>query len=161
MDKRFAVRICADHLSFSSAHFLTFDDGSREELHGHNYRVRVLLQGEPDPSGMVIDFILLTSFVEEICRTLGHRVLLPQTNPRLRIEQDEKNIRVHFGEDVFSFPVRDVLVLPVPNVTCELLARHIAGLLKERIRCDCGNISLQQLEIELEELPGQSAIYRE
>ena len=36
--ERFGIRLDKQYFNFGSAHFLIFADGSREELHGHNYR---------------------------------------------------------------------------------------------------------------------------
>ncbi len=41
MRETYAIRVYKQYFNFGSAHFLIFADGSREELHGHNYQVQV------------------------------------------------------------------------------------------------------------------------
>jgi 6-pyruvoyltetrahydropterin/6-carboxytetrahydropterin synthase len=43
--------------TFAAAHRLPRYDGKCFNLHGHNYRMQVVLRGEPDPySGIFVDF---------------------------------------------------------------------------------------------------------
>lgn len=42
---------------FSSAHLLPYYDGPCSRMHGHNYQLRVTVEGRPDPrDGMIRDF---------------------------------------------------------------------------------------------------------
>ena len=50
---------------FDAAHNLTRYHGKCERLHGHTYRVAVILEGDPDEEGMVLDFCVLSSVVKE------------------------------------------------------------------------------------------------
>lgn len=59
--------------TFDAAHNLVNYHGKCERLHGHTYRLRVVVEGEPDAEGMIIDFIELKSIVEErILSRLDH-----------------------------------------------------------------------------------------
>jgi len=61
---------------FSAAHFLSSYRGKCEQLHGHNYRVRLWVQGrELDEGGMLVDFALLKDTLRSICKTLDHTSL--------------------------------------------------------------------------------------
>ena len=44
----FSVSVAKDYLVFASAHFITFAGHRCEGLHGHNYRVRVTIDGALD-----------------------------------------------------------------------------------------------------------------
>lgn len=50
---------------FDAAHNLIHYHGKCEKLHGHTYRLKIVLEGEPDSEGMVMDFIELDSIVKE------------------------------------------------------------------------------------------------
>ncbi len=50
---------------FDAAHNLTSYHGKCEKLHGHTYKLRVTLSGEPDNEGMVYDFTKLKKIVNE------------------------------------------------------------------------------------------------
>jgi 6-pyruvoyltetrahydropterin/6-carboxytetrahydropterin synthase len=62
--------------SFSAAHQIRGHTGGCENLHGHNYRVRVQVQtAELDRLGMVIDFADLKAVVGEILGRFDHRLI--------------------------------------------------------------------------------------
>lgn len=50
---------------FDAAHFLPSYKGKCERLHGHTYKLRVTLEGEPDSEGMIVDFAEIKRVVEE------------------------------------------------------------------------------------------------
>jgi 6-pyruvoyltetrahydropterin/6-carboxytetrahydropterin synthase len=61
---------------FSAAHQLRLYDGSLEEVHGHNWTVRVTVMAEKlDSIGVVMDFHLLERLVDEIIAPLHNRHL--------------------------------------------------------------------------------------
>ena len=61
---------------FSAAHFLSHYHGKCEKLHGHNYRVRLWLQGDKlDEGGMLVDFTLLKRVLNEVLSLLDHSSL--------------------------------------------------------------------------------------
>lgn len=63
-----------DH--FSSAHYLRNYQGKCEHLHGHNWKVEVVLEGHTlDNAGMILDFGILKAFLKEILNMLDHKCL--------------------------------------------------------------------------------------
>jgi len=69
----YTVRVEA---TFAAAHFLARYHGKCENLHGHNYRVRVYARGgELDDSGMLVDFGVLKGRLREVLETLDHGCL--------------------------------------------------------------------------------------
>jgi 6-pyruvoyltetrahydropterin/6-carboxytetrahydropterin synthase len=62
--------------SFSAAHQIRGHTGGCENLHGHNYRVRVHVAArELDALGMVIDFADLKAALAEVLGPFDHRVI--------------------------------------------------------------------------------------
>ena len=63
---------------FEAAHFLkgtTFGAAS-EEIHGHSFRAEVSVRGTADPAtGMVLDLGLLERSMEQVRKTLDHKLL--------------------------------------------------------------------------------------
>ena len=58
--------LISKEFKFDAAHNLLKYKGKCENLHGHTYKLRVTVSGEPDDeSGMIIDFNLLKKIVEE------------------------------------------------------------------------------------------------
>jgi 6-pyruvoyltetrahydropterin/6-carboxytetrahydropterin synthase len=50
---------------FAAAHRLPYYDGPCFRMHGHNYRLLVQVEGQPDPkSGMILDFVKLQAIVQ-------------------------------------------------------------------------------------------------
>lgn len=62
--------------TFSSGHALRGYKGKCENVHGHNYKVRVTLAGpELDSIGLLYDFVHLKEAIRGVIRTLDHRHL--------------------------------------------------------------------------------------
>jgi len=155
----FSIKVYKQYFNFACSHFLIFSDGSREPLHGHNYRVTVQGKSTDLNGDMVFDFLNIKPIVREICDSLDHRLLLPGENPSVKISFQDKNLHyVTPDGDFFSFPVKDVLILPLANISAERLAMYLARKIKAKIKLDY-NFNFPHLEIEVEETPGQSASY--
>lgn len=62
---------------FESAHFLPkVPDGHRcKNLHGHNYRVEIVLKGPVDSRGFVMDFAEVDAEVLPLIAQLDHKLL--------------------------------------------------------------------------------------
>ncbi len=61
---------------FSSAHALRGYKGRCENLHGHNWKVRISLSShELDRTGMVVDFTEIKAHAGEVIRNLDHTYL--------------------------------------------------------------------------------------
>ncbi len=53
------------------------------------------------------------------------------------------------------------MILPLPNTTVEMLARHLCGRLREELRPLADATHLTAIEVTVEETFGQEAAYRE
>ncbi len=61
---------------FSSAHHLLNYEGKCENVHGHNWKVEITVQGkELDKSGMLVDFKILKQHLNEVLEGLDHKDL--------------------------------------------------------------------------------------
>jgi queuosine biosynthesis protein QueD len=154
----FRVEISKGDLRFSAAHFISFL-GKCERLHGHNYAVSVVLEGNLTPEGLVFDFVEVKKIVREICDSLDHRFLLPSQSSCLRIQENGEEWSIHFGTRRYVFPSSDVFVLPVDNITAERLAEYICKRIIETLHSKAGNVTA--VTVGVEEAPGQTAYYRE
>jgi 6-pyruvoyltetrahydropterin/6-carboxytetrahydropterin synthase len=159
--EQFSIRVYKEYFNFGSAHFLIFGDGTREELHGHNYRVRVMARGETIAGDLVLDFIQFKPLVKEICDQLDHRTLLPLSNPHLAVTATEDRVEVrHEDGSWFCFPRRDVCLLDLPNTSTEMLARYICRAILDVLPERVPDARLFALEVEVEESPGQCGAFR-
>ncbi len=159
--RRFGVAVYKEAFRFCSAHFLVFADGSREELHGHNYRVSVEADGPLGPGDMVVDFSTIKPIVRALCDELDHCTLLPGRNPHIRIERLDDAVQVTTRSGVFVFPARDVLVLPIPNTSTERLAEYLCERLRARLAEADPAARVERLRVGVEESSGQCGYYEE
>jgi len=62
--------------TFAAAHNLRGYKGKCEDLHGHNYKVRVTLEGkELDSVGLLYDFVHLKQVIHGVIGALDHKYL--------------------------------------------------------------------------------------
>jgi 6-pyruvoyltetrahydropterin/6-carboxytetrahydropterin synthase len=158
----YRVSVTKDYLVFSSAHFITFAGHRCEGLHGHNYRVRVTIEGAlNEEAWFVFDFVELKGIMKRLCDEIDHLVLLPLESDRIKVEEDRDIVRVNVdGQPRYTFPRRDCALLPIPNTTVEMLAKLLTARLKAAIGADASK-PLTAIEMEVEENFGQTAVYRE
>lgn len=155
----YAVRVQPGELHFNAAHFITFD-GVCENLHGHNFHVRVEAHGENTGDAFVVDFVLLNRLAAGICDDLHDGVLLPATSDEVTIDETADGM-----VDVRSYDRRFVLsrasciLLPIPNTTAEMLARHISDRLVEELDRHDAIANLRHLEVAVEEADRQWGVY--
>ena len=159
----FKVTVTKDYLVFASAHFITFEGHRCESLHGHNYRVGVVLEGElEEESWYVYDFRNIKKLMRTLCDEIDHKVLLPLENPRLQVREEGDSVTVAYdGRPRYLFPRGDCALLPIPNTTVEMLAQYLVRQLRGRLAAAAGAARLRAIELEVEENFGQSAVYRE
>ena len=61
---------------FAAAHQLTMVGAKCENLHGHNWKIEVYVQGESlDKGGVLVDFGVIKRHVRELMETLDHKYL--------------------------------------------------------------------------------------
>ncbi|OFZ26551.1 MAG: hypothetical protein A2381_12530 [Bdellovibrionales bacterium RIFOXYB1_FULL_37_110] len=123
--EKFSVVLQGENLVFSSAHFLTYDKKTRENLHGHNFKVSVEVSGHELHNSMVIDFVILEKIVMHVISELKDKLLIAQNDKNLRIEMKEKQINIYHHNETLSLPSRDCVLLPINNCSTELIASYI------------------------------------
>lgn len=88
--------------SFSAAHALRDYKGGRENTHGHNFRVRVSVEGEElDSAGLLIDFVDLRDAVKSVVERLDHQ-FLNEVAPFDKLNPSAENIALHFCRELES-----------------------------------------------------------
>ena len=61
---------------FAAAHRLTMVGAKCENLHGHNWKIEVYVQGQStDKGGVLVDFGVIKRHVRELMETLDHKFL--------------------------------------------------------------------------------------
>jgi 6-pyruvoyltetrahydropterin/6-carboxytetrahydropterin synthase len=125
------VDIHAEEHSFSAGHFTIFSATQREDMHGHNYRVTVSMHVELQENGMAFDYRIYKNKLRALCDQLDRRFLLPSQSQYLKIEDAGDMWIGHFNHEKIPFLKRDVLILPICNVTIEELSHWFLGQLTQ------------------------------
>jgi|SRR5579863_1241323 len=85
--------------SFAAAHNLRNYHGKCEDLHGHNYKVRVVLAGEKlDATGLLYDFVHLKQVIRSVIGSLDHKYL-NELPPFDTINPSAENIARHIHDE--------------------------------------------------------------
>jgi len=100
--------------SFAAGHALRGYRGKCENVHGHNYKVRVTLQGEAlDSAGLLCDFVEVKRMMQSIIDRLDHR-FMNEIPPFDQVNPSAENLARYFyqelnralGETPAAVPVR-------------------------------------------------------
>ena len=98
---------------FSSAHVLRKYKGKCENLHGHNWKVRVCLCGTKlNETGLLVDFTDMRHHLDKIIEVLDHKFLneilhFDKTNPT------SENIATYIFNEMKIFETDDIKVYEV------------------------------------------------
>ncbi len=156
----YTLKINKESFKFSAAHFAIFGPHSAERMHGHNYYVSFNIQIEQlDPSlGMSIELNELKPILQAICTQLDEYILLPEKSPFLKLTPVNNNIEVTFNEKFYSFPVEDVQLLPLLNISIEELSR----LIHKQAICALKDFSqIKSIAVEVQETKGQTCLFEQ
>lgn len=86
--------------SFASAHALRNYKGRCENVHGHNWKVRVVIEGEKlDGTGMLVDFLDVKCLLGEILDRIDHQ-FLNEIPPFDVVNPSAENIAEYFYQQM-------------------------------------------------------------
>jgi 6-pyruvoyltetrahydropterin/6-carboxytetrahydropterin synthase len=85
--------------TFAAAHNLRHYKGKCENLHGHNYKVRVIVAAkELDAVGLVYDFVQLKQVMQSVLRSLDHKYL-NEIPPFDKLNPSAENLARHIYDE--------------------------------------------------------------
>ena len=101
-------------LEVSASHSLKLSYKSKcENLHGHNWRVRVCLCGTKlNEIGLLVDFTDMKSHLDKIMKTLDHKYL-NENSPFDKINPTAENIATYIFNEMKIFETDDIKVCEV------------------------------------------------
>ena len=73
------TRIAKD-FRWEMAHRLPEHTGGCRNVHGHSYRMWIELAGEPDASGMVLDYFTLSEMISPLVQEIDHAFLCDRSD---------------------------------------------------------------------------------
>ncbi len=86
--------------TFAAAHQLRNYRGKCENLHGHNYKVRVTVGGEKlNGTGLIADFSEVKTVLREIAGRLDH-TFLNEREPFIELNPSAENIALYFYQEL-------------------------------------------------------------
>lgn len=125
--------LIAKDFRWEMGHRLPFHSGGCQNIHGHSYRLRVVIEGRLDDNGMVMDYFDLKEIVDPIVDRLDHAFLCD--------DQDTAML------DFFETNRLKHLVVPFRTT-----AENIAGWLLEQIAASLsGYVNLLTLIVRVAE----------
>jgi 6-pyruvoyltetrahydropterin/6-carboxytetrahydropterin synthase len=69
------MRLCREFY-FDAAHYIPDYKGKCEQLHGHTYKLEVVIKGDLQNDGMIVDFVKMKEIVESaVIEKLDHHAL--------------------------------------------------------------------------------------
>ncbi len=143
---------------FSASHLLITKDFS-EGLHGHNYYVEIKLSGKINESGLIINFLAIDKIITDILSEWDHYTLLPKMNNILKIQESGNNVDLEAGDQFYSIPKDEVVLLECENVTAEYLAKFVAFQVKKALQSIHEEHGIQRISVILWETPTYYATY--
>ncbi len=104
----------AKNFGWESAHRLPSHGGLCKNLHGHSYRMTVIMDGEPDDDGIVVDFQDMKRLLKPLVDRWDHATLISESDAVLKATVERLGDRY--------------VVLPF-ETTAENLCRYVAEYL--------------------------------
>ncbi len=152
---RTTIEIDKEAMHFAAAHFTLFSVTERENLHGHNFHVALEIDADVSADGLAFDYNIVKRQAQQLCDALDERLLLPDSSPYMKITEDGNYTVAHFNGERLPFLARDVLILPVSNITVEALAAWFL----EQLRASpvLADLGIDRLEVKISSSPGQWA----
>jgi 6-pyruvoyltetrahydropterin/6-carboxytetrahydropterin synthase len=84
--------------TFAAGHALRNYKGKCENVHGHNYRIQVVVRGEKlDETGMLADFVELKRLLRAVCEPMDH-VFLNEMQPFTEVNPSAENMARYICE---------------------------------------------------------------
>ncbi|WP_372863396.1 6-pyruvoyl tetrahydropterin synthase family protein [Spongiibacter sp.] len=148
------IEICKEDLKFSAAHFTIFSATERERLHGHNFRVSLLLTADVGDDGMCFSYVEIKKRLRKLCAALDEYTLLPAQSPHMDVSERGGYLCATFNGEELLFLKADTLLLPLRNTTVEELARYVLERLLDDAAFVDGN-HISELVMKVSSGPGQ------
>ncbi|KAH8897932.1 tetrahydrobiopterin biosynthesis enzymes-like protein [Thozetella sp. PMI_491] len=158
MPAQYSFTLERKDLQFAASHFTHFGPNETEELHGHNFFVKLRCTGSHlDDQELLLDIFKPEEIIRRVCGTLNNRVLLAEASPLARLTRTTEGVDVKFANKSWRFPREGVVELPMKNLSCEALARYFWKEVQPALL----NTGVERMAIGIEELDGVAFWYED
>jgi 6-pyruvoyltetrahydropterin/6-carboxytetrahydropterin synthase len=161
MKNFYNITIRKEALKFSAAHMTVFPDGTKEQIHGHNFRTELrLIALESNLKKMVV-FSEAKKIMKEICAHWDEKFLLARQCPFLKIEKETSSqLAFSLCKKSYSFPADEIVILETDNITTESLSYLFCRKFIEKYgKSSLKKASVIAVEVKIEEMLGQGSSY--
>lgn len=148
---RLEINGWSSKIAFSATHIIP---GHKKcgRLHGHDYAINAIIEGDIGPDGVIMDFISVKEFLRGVASELDHRVMIPRLDSRVKVTKDR--VRYVLEDKEFIFPRGDCILLEIEVASAETLANFVLQRMLEKVNFP-KNVS--RIEIGVDEGRGQGA----
>jgi len=137
-----------DRFNFDYCHFLPWHASQCRSLHGHSSVVTVMLRGEPDDQGLVIDFGEAKRLVKETLGLFDHKVIAPRATV-LGSPDAHDLLTIAFetvaGPHRLSLPASEVAIID-GDATVENLSAILAEAIYRRMPTHVQRVMVRMFE---------------
>ncbi len=138
-------------ITFSGTHIIPMHKKCGR-LHGHDYAINTVIEGDIGKDGVIMDFISVKEFLRGVASELDHRVLIPKRDPGVVVNKDYVLYKV--GDKEFKLPLCDCILLDIEVASAETLAEFVLKRLLQKVKFPK---NVRRIEIGVDEGRGQGA----
>ncbi len=138
-------------ITFSATHIIPMHSKCGR-LHGHDYAINAVIEGDMGPDGVIMDFISVKEFLKGVASELDHRVLIPRRAKGVQVEGEYVNYRI--GDKELRLPECDCILLDIEVASAETLANFV---MKRMLETVVFPKNVKRIEIGVDEGRGQGA----
>ena len=138
-------------ITFSGTHIIPMHKKCGR-LHGHDYAINTVIEGDIGRDGVIMDFISVKEVLREVASELDHRVLIPKKDSGVTVDNDYVFYKV--GDKEFKLPLCDCILLDIEVASAETLADFVLRRLLQKVKFPK---NVRKIEIGVDEGRGQGA----
>lgn len=112
-------------------HRLPFHNGLCKNIHGHSYEAHVILSGEPDAHGMVMDYFDMKLLIQKKIDELDHAFLCDTSDTVVRSFLEENSMKSVLVE--FPTTAENIARMLLEHVISQLPAGHRVDAVRVRV----------------------------
>jgi len=148
---RLEINGWSSKITFSATHIIP-GHVKCGRLHGHDYAINMIIEGDIGPDGVIMDFISVKEFLRGIASELDHRVIVPRKDPGVKVTKDLVVFEAKGKE--FRFPRSDCVLLDIVVASAETLAEFVLARVLDKVEFP---ENVKRIEIGVDEGRGQGA----
>jgi len=137
-----------DRFNFDYCHFLPWHASQCRSLHGHSSVVTVLLRGEPDDQGFVIDFGEAKRLIKDTLELFDHKLIAPRS-AMLGPPDEQGLVAIAFetpaGPHRLCLPAAEVAIID-RDATVENLSALLAAAIYRRMPANVQRVLVRMFE---------------